>query len=87
MTGCDIGSDIFAAALCLTLAQAYTMPLTNPIIIADTLPNVTGASKKIRPLTATGSLFKAPTMEYVVDEVTRMHHAEAYEMKMVPVPL
>ncbi len=33
------------------------------------------------PLSAMGSLLSAPTMEYVVDEVTRTHHAEVYEMK------
>ena len=45
-------------------------------MIADTLPKVTGALKKTRPLIAIGSLFKAPTIEYVVEDVTRMHHAE-----------
>lgn len=48
--------------------------------MADTLPKVTGASKKIRPESASGSLFSAPTIEYVVDEVTRTHHADVYEM-------
>lgn len=57
------------------------MPLTKPTKIADTLPKVTGASKNTRPLTAIGSLLRAPTMEYVVDEVTRTAHAEVYEMK------
>jgi hypothetical protein len=41
---------------------------------------VTGAEKKINPLNAIGSLFKAPTMEYVVEEVTRTHHADVYEI-------
>lgn len=49
--------------------------------MAETLGNVTGASKKTSPDTAMGSLFNAPTMEYVVDEVTRTHHADVYEMK------
>lgn len=49
--------------------------------MAETLGKVTGASKKTRPEIAIGSLFRAPTMEYVVDEVTRTHHAEVYEMK------
>ena len=57
------------------------MPLTKPTNIADTPGIVTGASKKIKPETAIGSLFSAPTMEYVVEEVTRTHHAEVYEMK------
>lgn len=35
-----------------------------------------GASKKIKPDKAIGSLFKAPTIEYVVDEVTRTHQPE-----------
>ena len=57
------------------------MPLTKPMAIAETLGSVTGASKKMRPLNAIGSLLSAPTMEYVVDEVTRTHQAEVYEMK------
>ena len=56
--------------------MAYTMPLIEPITIAETLGTVTGASKKTRPLTAMGILFKAPTIEYVVDEVTRTHQAD-----------
>lgn len=76
MTGCCVGSDILFIAVCLTLAQAYTIPLTNPMMMAETLPNVIGALKKTRPLTAIGSLLRAPTIEYVVEEVTRMHHAE-----------
>ncbi len=66
---------------CFTLATAYTIPLTKPTPIALTLPRVTGVSKKTRPLRAMGSLFKAPTIEYVVDEVTRTHQAEVYEIK------
>jgi hypothetical protein len=62
------------------------MPLTNPMMIADTLPKVTGALKKTKPLTAIGSLLRAPTIEYVVEEVTRMHQAEQYDMKMVARP-
>jgi hypothetical protein len=58
----------------------------NPMKIAETLPNVTGAAKKIRPAMAMGSLFRAPTIEYVVDDVTRMHHAEQYEMKLAARP-
>lgn len=81
--GFVVGSPppIFAFADCLTLASAYTMPETNPTAIADTLGNVTGASKKTNPLTAIGNLFRAPTMEYVVEEVTRTHQADVYEMK------
>ena len=86
MTGCWVGKDILFAAVCLTFAHAYTIPLTNPMMIADTLPNVTGALKKTKPLTAIGSLFRAPTMEYVVEDVTRMHQAEQYDMKIVPRP-
>lgn len=81
-----VGKDIFAFADSTTLAHAYTTPLTKAISTAETLPNVTGALKKMKPLTAMGSLFRAPTMEYVVDEVTRMHQAEQYEMKIVPRP-
>ena len=62
------------------------MPLTNPRMMAETLPTVIGAAKKMRPLIAMGSLFKAPTIEYVVDEVTRMHQAEQYEMKIAARP-
>jgi len=71
---------VLGFAFCLTLARAYTMPLMKPTTIAETLGNVTGASKKIRPDRAMGSLFNAPTMEYVVEEVTRTHQAEVYEM-------
>jgi hypothetical protein len=59
----EVGKESLGLALCRTLARAYTIPLIKPTKMADTLPNVTGASKKIRPLTAMGSLFKAPTME------------------------
>jgi hypothetical protein len=75
-TGLLTGRPPAFAALCLTFAHAYTSPLTNPTKIALTLPNVTGASKKINPEMAIGSLFRAPTMEYVVEEVTRTHHAD-----------
>jgi hypothetical protein len=71
-----VGRLSLGLLLCLTLARAYTIPLTKPTKIAETLPNVTGASKKMRPLMAIGSLFNAPTIEYVVEEVTRTHHAE-----------
>jgi hypothetical protein len=54
--------------------------------MADTLPKVTGAEKKTRPLIAIGSLFRAPTIEYVVEDVTRMHQAEQYEMKIAARP-
>lgn len=50
--------------------------------LTETDPKVTGASKKTIPLMAMGSLFNAPTIEYVVDVVTRTHQADAYEMKM-----
>jgi len=36
---------------------------------------------------AIGSLFRAPTMEYVVDEVALTHHAEVYEMKIEAIPV
>ena len=49
--------------------------------MAETDGIVTGASKKISPLSAIGSLLRAPTMEYVVDDVTRTHQAEVYDMK------
>lgn len=56
------------------------MPEINPTAIAETLGNVTGASKKTKPLTAIGNLLRAPTIEYVVEDVTRIHQAEVYEM-------
>lgn len=71
---------VFGFDCCFTLATAYTMPLIKPTAIAETLGTVTGASKKIRPLSAIGSLLSAPTMEYVVEEVTRTHQAEVYDM-------
>lgn len=81
--GFVVGSPppILAFADCLTFASAYTIPLINPTPIAETDGIVTGASKKMRPLSAIGSLLRAPTMEYVVEEVTRTHQAEVYEMK------
>jgi hypothetical protein len=57
-----------------------------PMKMADTLPKVTGAEKKIKPLIAIGSLFKAPTIEYVVEEVTRIHQAEQYEINIAARP-
>jgi hypothetical protein len=54
--------------------------------MAETLPKVTGAEKKTRPLIAIGSLFRAPTIEYVVEEVTRIHQAEQYEIKIAARP-
>ena len=63
------------------------MPLTKPMKMAVTLPDVTGASKKMRPETAIGSLLSAPTMEYVVEEVARTHHADVYEMKIDAIPV
>jgi hypothetical protein len=83
---CFVGSDILDRSVCRILAHEYTMPLTKPRKMADTLPNVTGAEKKMRPLMAIGRLLSEPTIEYVVDDVTRMHHAEQYEMKMAPKP-
>ena len=81
--GLVVGSPppILAFAVCLTFASAYTIPLINPTAIAETDGIVTGASKKIRPLSAIGNLLRAPTIEYVVDEVTRTHQAEVYEIK------
>ena len=55
-------------------------------MIAVTLPNVTGAAKNTIPAIDIGSLLRAPTMEYVVDEVTRIHQAEQYEIRTVPRP-
>ena len=81
--GLVVGSPppILAFADCLTFASAYTIPLMNPTPMAETDGIVTGASKKIRPLSAIGNLLRAPTIEYVVDEVTRTHQAEVYEIK------
>jgi len=75
-----VGNTALFACPCHTFAIAYTIPLPNPIAIALTLANVTGASKKTNPLTAIGSLLSAPTIEYVVELVTRTHHADVYEM-------
>ena len=86
MVGLLVGRMPTSWAFWRTLAQVKTRPLTKPRKMAVTLPKVTGASKKIRPLMAMGSLFSEPTIEYVVDEVTRMHHAEQYEMEMAARP-
>lgn len=75
--GCEVGRTlVFAFFPSCILATAYTMPLTKPTKIAETLGMVKGASKKMRPDTAIGSLLRAPTIEYVVEDVTRTHHAE-----------
>lgn len=59
-----VGSPpVFGFDPCLTLAKAYTIPLTKPTAIAETLGIVTGASKNMRPLKAIGSLLRAPTIE------------------------
>lgn len=73
----DVGRmPVFGFDDSLVLATAYTMPLTKPTKIAETLGSVTGASKKMRPEIAMGNLFRAPTIEYVVEEVARTHQAE-----------
>jgi len=86
MVGCLVGRAILEAAVWRTLAHAYTRPETKPKRMAETLPTVIGAEKKISPLMAMGSLFKAPTIEYVVGDVTRTHQAEQYEMSMAARP-
>ena len=55
--------------------------------IADTLPSVIGSLKNTRPLTAMGSLLRAPTMEYVAPDVTRTHQADVYEIAAAPRPV
>ena len=62
------------------------MPATNPSAIAVTDEKVTGSPKKTRPDKAIGNLLRAPTMEYVVDEVVRTHQADVYEMPTVVRP-
>lgn len=64
-----------------------TMPLSDPTIMARTPDPVTGVWKKTKPLSATGILFKAPTIEYVAPLVTRTHHAEVYEIQAAPTPV
>jgi hypothetical protein len=83
-----VGSPLgLAASADLIFAIAYTMPEAKPIAIAETPGNVTGSWKNTKPLTAIGSLFKAPTMEYVAPDVTRTHHAEVYEIPAAPKPV
>ena len=60
--GCDKGRPPPDPLPCVILAQAYTMPLTTPIMMAETLPKVIGAEKNMSPQMASGSLFNAPTM-------------------------
>lgn len=87
LTTFDVGNTVLGFELSLIFDTVYTIPLTNPMKMAETLGIVTGASKKISPETAIGSLFNAPTMEYVVDDVARTHQAEVYEMKMDAAPV
>ena len=64
LTGLEVGKiPTFGLAFCLIFATAYTIPLTNPTRMADTLGKVTGASKKTNPEMAIGSLLRAPTIE------------------------
>lgn len=63
MTREVVGSDILDCCDWRSFPQVYTMPLTNPTKMAETLPNVIGALKKTKPLTAIGSLLRAPTIE------------------------
>ena len=71
-----VGRTVLGFDESLIFERVYTIPLTKPTKIAETLGIVTGALKKIKPETAMGNLFRAPTMEYVVDDVTRTHQAE-----------
>ena len=57
-----------------------------PTRIAEVLANVTLSPKNIMPLAATGSLFNAPTIEYVVLEVVRKHHAVVNDMAKADTP-
>lgn len=54
--------------------------------MAVTLANVAGSPKNRIPDAAIGSLFSAPTIEYVVDDVVRTHHADAYDMANAETP-
>ena len=77
-SGAVVGRPTFFDACdCFSLAMAYTIPLRDPMAMAETLGSVTGASKKMRPLMAMGILLRAPAMEYVAADVARTHHAEA----------
>ena len=67
-------------------ATAYTTPAKKPTVTALTEPNVTGSPKKIMPDAATGSLFNAPTMLYVVLLVARIHQAVVNEMPTAAAP-
>lgn len=61
----DVVGRVLLASLFLPeeiLARVYTIPLTKPRKMALTLATVTGASKKIKPLMAMGSLLREPTM-------------------------
>ena len=71
-----VGRIVFGFEDSRTLANVYTMPLTNPTNIAETLGMVTGASKKIKPEMAIGNLFSEPTIEYVVEDVVLTHQAD-----------
>jgi hypothetical protein len=86
IVGRETGRTCFACSLCLIFPYPYASPLKNPKRIARMLPNVTGAPKNTIPQIASGSLFRYPTNEYVVDDVLRMHQADEYEMKMAPMP-
>lgn len=70
-----VGRTLSLLLLDHTFDSAKTSPETNPTKMAEQLASVTGALKNTSPEIAIGSLFNAPTMEYVVEDVTRTHHA------------
>ena len=80
-----IGSTVRGCDFCV-FATAYTMPLMKPSTMAVTLPNVMGTAKKTSPMMAKGSLLRAPTMAYVVEDVARTHHAVLNEMNTAMKP-
>lgn len=64
LIGTEVGrTPAFGFLLSIIFATEYTTPATKPMKMADTDGMVNGASKKMRPETAIGSLFRAPTME------------------------
>ena len=71
----------------LCFAIQKTIPLNDPTAMASTPDIVTGVSKNMSPLSATGILLSAPTIEYVAALVTRTHQAEVWEMAAAPKPV
>ncbi|CAI4410348.1 CRE_HP_G0096950.mRNA.1.CDS.1 [Saccharomyces cerevisiae] len=82
-----VAARAFCCCIFFCLATAYSRPDRNPRKIEKKDKKFFGASKNTNPANAMGNLFKAPTIEYVVEEVTRTHQPEQYDIPTDMSPL